>query len=440
MPRADRRGARPQLKERETMKVKPTAIRTSEAVRPFAYAPLYWLALGTFAVGTEAFMVAAILPGIAADLSVGLQAAGQLVMIFSLTYAVSSPVLTALPGGLARRKLLILSMAAFAGANVAAAAAPSYWSLVAARVLLALSAGLYVPNANALAGAIVMPEQRGRALAIISGGLSVAVALGVPLGAVVGTRLGWRMTFLGVAALATIALTGLLIGLPRGIGAGLPVLALRERLAVARRPEALFALLVTTLWAVGGFTVYTFIASFLAAALGLEGTQIGYVLFVWGVAAFVGLFLGGAANDRFGAQRVIAVALPLMIVALVSLSASARYLTPASALVPVLIAISVWGMTGWGFFPAQQNRLIGVTGLKGAPIILSLNASFQYLGFSLGAALGSFTLAWGSVADLGWVGGLCVLAALILSVSRRDQLPAQARAATIPSPCGTAAT
>jgi predicted MFS family arabinose efflux permease len=75
----------------------------------------------------------------------------------------------------------------------------------------------------------------------------------------------------------------------------------------------------------------------------------------------------------------------------------------------VLVAVIVWGLTAWGFFPAQQTRLIGITGLKSAPVILSLHASFMYLGFSIGAALGSFILTQESVADLFWVGGLCVI-------------------------------
>src|SRR5258705_13769904 len=115
-------------------------------------------------------MIAAILPGIAGDLAVSLQAAGQLVTVFALTYALSSPLLTALTGNINRRRLLILSMAAFAGANIVAALAPDYGSLLGARILLALAAGLYVPNANALAGALVPPERRGPAPAPAAGG------------------------------------------------------------------------------------------------------------------------------------------------------------------------------------------------------------------------------------------------------------------------------
>jgi len=130
----------------------PTPVTCSrEAVPQFHYTPLYWLAVGTFAVGTEGFMIAAILPRIATDLFVSVQAAGQLVTIFAFTYAVSSPVLTALTGGFDRRKLLILSMSAFAAANLAAAWSQHFWSLAVARILIAAFAGLYVPGANALA-------------------------------------------------------------------------------------------------------------------------------------------------------------------------------------------------------------------------------------------------------------------------------------------------
>ena len=144
---------------------------------------IYRLTVGAFAVGTEAFMISAIRPEISADLTVSLQSVGHLVAIFSFSYAVSSPILTALTAAFDRRKVLIGSMLVFAITNAFASMAPSYNALVVARVLLAFSAGLYVPSANVLASALAPHAQRGRALAIVTGGISAAVALGVPLGA-----------------------------------------------------------------------------------------------------------------------------------------------------------------------------------------------------------------------------------------------------------------
>jgi predicted MFS family arabinose efflux permease len=141
------------------------------------------------------------------------------------------------------------------------------------------------------------------------------------------------------------------------------------------------------------------------------------VLFMWGVSAAVGIFVGGTLSDRFGSRFVIAASLLSMALAFMSLSASAGMLSQASALAPVLVAIIVWGVSGWSFFPAQQSRLIGIAGVKLAPIVLSLNASFMFIGFSLGAVLGSATLANSSPAALGWVGGTCIAASLLLMIA-----------------------
>jgi predicted MFS family arabinose efflux permease len=378
--------------------------------------PIYWMALGTFAIGTEGFMIAPLLPRLAGDLSVSVAEAGQLVTVFALTYAVSSPILTALGGALNRRRLLVFAMIGFAAANVFAFAAKDYWQLMAARVLLAVAAGLYVPNANALAGALVGPERRGAALAIVSGGTTIAVALGVPLGSIIGAKFGWRAMFAGVGVLALIATLGLLVGLARDVGSKLPVTGLSERLGVIRQPGVLRTLLVTTLWATGAYTVYTYIATLLYATAGIEGPYLSAVLFVWGLSAAAGVFAGGALSDKHGPESVIVLALLCLALAFASLSASATLLAKAAAVGPALVAVVVWGLSAWAFFPAQQTRLIGVAGMRVAPIALSLNASFMFLGFSLGAALGSLTLTYAAPSALGLVGGLCVLSSLLLSV------------------------
>ena len=378
--------------------------------------PICWMALGTFAIGAEGFMIAPLLPRLAGDLSVSVAAAGQLVTVFALTYAFSSPILTALTGNLNRRRLLVLSMIGFAAANVFAVVAKDYWALMAARVLLAVAAGLYVPNANALASALVKPERRGAALAIVSGGTTIAVALGVPLGSIIGAKFGWRAMFAGVGVLALIATLGLLAGLARDVGSRLPVTGLSERLGIIRQPAVLRTLLVTTLWATGAYTVYTYIASLLYTTAGIEGPYLSAILFVWGLSAATGIFAGGTLTDKHGAQPVIVFALLLLALAFASLSVSATLLTKAAAVGPVIVAIVIWGLSAWAFFPAQQTRLIGVAGIKVAPVALSLNASFMFLGFSLGAALGSVTLTYAAPSALGWVGGLCVLASLLLSV------------------------
>jgi predicted MFS family arabinose efflux permease len=100
-------------------------------------------------------------------------------------------------------------------------------------------------------------------------------------------------------------------------------------------------------------------------------------------------------------------------------------LPPAIALPPVLLAMIAWGASAWAFFPAQQTGLIQIVGVKLAPIVLSLNASFMYLGFSIGAAVGGFTLLHATVTKLGWVGAAWELAALTLFLRTRAAARAQ---------------
>lgn len=377
------------------------------------HAALFALALGTFAVGTEGFMIAALLPMISRSVVVSIAAAGQLVTVFALVYALSSPLLTALTAAVSRRLLLIVSLGAFAVSNIAAALAPDFWTLAGARVLLALAAGLYVPNANALAGALAAPHHRGRALAIVNGGITVAIAVGVPLGAVVGARYGWRATFMGVALLSMVALAVLTVLLPRDLSAAAPA-GLRERLAVIAAPTAFPTLLTTTLWAVAAYTVYTYISPYLSAAANLAFGQIGLVLMVYGVSALAGVTLGGIGVDRVGSRKVQAIALPIMALAFFGLTAIGILRGPG-ALSAIVGAIVVWGMSAWSFFPAQQNRLMSVAGLAHTSVILSLNASFMYLGFAIGAVLGSLVISTVGVVWIGFAGALSICAAMAMS-------------------------
>ncbi|WP_412731013.1 MFS transporter [Dyella aluminiiresistens] len=367
-------------------------------------------------------MIAGILPKIAGSLGVTPAAVGQLVTVFAFAYALSSPIFTALSGHMKRSTVLIGSMAIFTVANVIASLAPSYGWLMGARILLAFAAGLYVPGANALAGALVPQERRGFAIAIINVGLTVAIALGVPLGTWVAATLSWRMTFVGVAILSVIAVGGLLVGLPKNIGAHLPVASLGERVKVAKQPAILVTLLVTTLWATGAYTMYTYLALFLHQVTGIQGARVGYVLFTWGVAAGVGVLFGGRMADRFGPRHIIIPCLLVGGLSFVSLSLTAHYVPQALALIPVVVAVIAWGVTHWGFYPGQQARLMGIAGLRLAPIALSLNASFMYLGFSLGAAVGSLVIVYGKVANLGWVAAAFEAASLsvMLVISRKE--------------------
>lgn len=371
---------------------------------------LAWLALGAFAIGTESFMVAGLLPVLAADLQVSATRAGQLVLLFALSYAIGSPVMAALCARFGRRPLLIASLSAFSGLTLAASMSQGFAQLALARVALGLVAGVFLPTASAVAASMVSPALRGRALAIVTGGGTVAVALGVPLGAWIAGWGGWRTAYLLVAAVAVLATWGLAVGLPRGLVSA-PAAARAPALLVVREPGVLPALLTTLLWATGGFSFYTYIALFLSGTLGFGTDGVSAVFFAVGVAAAIGTAVGGWATDRFGADRMAQGFALMLVVILAGLSFSAQVL-PRGLALPLIVGLSaLWGFAGWGFGPAQAVRLIRLAPDR-APMTLSLNASAVYLGIAAGSALGGAVIELIGVSAVGWVGAACQLAGL----------------------------
>jgi predicted MFS family arabinose efflux permease len=361
-------------------------------------------------------MIAGLLPAIAADFNTTIATAGELITIFALAYAVGSPILSALCGGLDRRRLLIIALSCFTAANLLAAMTESLWQLVAVRVLLALSAGLFMPTAYAVAASLVPPERRGRAIAAVTSGMTIATALGVPLGAWIGAHADWRSTFLIVAVLGFAGVFGLRFGLPAQLPRGASTLA--ERLAVARRPVILQALMVTFFWIAAAFTIYTFIAPFLERAAGLGPDGVSAMLFLFGVSAAIGNALGGQLTDRIGPLRVQFGSLATLTLSLFGLSA-ATLLPAHQALIALVPLMSIWSIAGWAFNPAQTTRLIRLAP-EVAMVAASLNSSALYAGVAFGSVLGAATVSWGNASDLGWVGALCAATALgILTATAR---------------------
>ncbi|MDL2403727.1 MFS transporter [Rhizobium mayense] len=380
---------------------------------------IYCLAVGTFAIGTESLMIVPLLPRMSTDLHVPLVDVGMLVTVFTLTLAISSPILTTMLGNFNRRKVLIFALSAFAVANIIAYASTNYWELLLARILLALSAGLYNPNANAIAGVIVPPEKRGKAISIVNSGSAVAVAFGLPLGSLVGQSFGWRFMFLGVCLITILAVLGVTIALHSSVGDHIKGASFKDRVTMAGRRDVLTELFVMLAWAVGAYTVWTYIAPYLSQSIGADDNEISATIFLFGIAAATGMILGGYLNDRYGHRATVIPLLTISILALLGLSASALFLDQHQTTVPAFTFIFLWGVATWGFYPCQVTRLIGLAGSAQAAVVLSLNTSFMYIGFAIGAFVGSVVLLDGVVADLGWVGATFYAVALLLFLSAR---------------------
>lgn len=386
---------------------------------------LIWLAVGAFAVSTVGFVFSALLPAIAADAHVSIPEAGHLITAFSLAYAVGAPVLSALAGAIDRRKVLVAAMLTFFAGNIAAAASGSFGMLFSAQVLMGMSAGLFAATAQATAVAMAGLEHRARAIAVVVGGTTFAVALGAPAASLIGNLWGWRGTFLSIAVLGLVCATVLLWRLPRGSRG--TKMTLGERFAVVGRPGVFPALAVTFLYLAGAFTVISYLAPLAIEGAGLPQVALPGMLLAFGVGAVIGNLSSGYFADRIGATRVVVLSLIASATICVIMALTLK-LVPHGMAGPLLMGLMVpWGIVGWTFPPAQASRIVGYAP-DVAHLTLGLNASALYLGIAFGTLIGGRVLQVATPADLGLVGAALPLLALAVLVATRGRRPAGAAA------------
>lgn len=373
------------------------------------------LALGNFVVGTGSLVIAGILPKVAQDLKVSITAAGQLVTIYALTYAVAAPLLAAFTGKIGRRLLLILALSTVVAATVIAAISPTFEIVFVARMLAAAGGALYTPTSSVVAVSIAPPEERGRALALVFAGLPVATVLGLPFGTFIGSNFGWRVAFWLVALIGIIGIVAILVSIKSL--APTPPISLRQWAGLLKQRQLLVALSVTFWQYAAQFLAFTYIAPLLQQNTHLDGNGISLMLFVFGLAGVIGNSLGGVAADRWNLTRALGIILSGLALTLFTLSPATTSLIGAG------INLFLWGLSGFVFNPVQQTRLIKF--VPEAPgLMLSLNSSMLYLGNAAGAGLGGIVVSGLGVGAVGWLGGLITLialAALLLSAVIRDQ-------------------
>ncbi|MER5491710.1 MFS transporter [Streptomyces sp. NPDC002454] len=375
------------------------------------------LALGTFAVGTDAFVVAGFLPEMAADLEVSKATAGQSITVFAAAYAVLSPILATLLARLPRRTVLIGALIVLGLANLGSAIAPDMTVMLVSRVLAAAGAAAYTPNAGAVSASLVRPELRARALAVVVGGLTVATALGVPLGNAASNWFGWRTALALVAGLCLLIAVVLRLTMPWVPGN--ERVPLRTRLSVLRRPAVLAVLPLSVLGMGACYTAYAYSVPVLEA-VGVPESAVLWMLFLYGFGAVLGNLASGYATDRWGSRRVLTTGYVTMVAALGLLAWLAAVGAEVRPLVGLLVLL--WGASSWCQTPPQQHRLIEVAPQE-APLVVSLNSSSIYLGIGLGTAIGGAALGAGAATVYGAGAAIAAVALLFLLATARA--PAQ---------------
>ncbi len=362
------------------------------------------LFLSTLAIGTTEFVIAGLLPRVAIDLDVTIPKAGFLVTAYALGVAVGGPLL-ALALARAPRKIVLLSLIIlFTLGQAFCALAPTYGTLLLARVLVACSHGAYFGVAAVAAIRLVPPSQAGRAVAVLLAGITVANILGVPTGTAIGNALGWRATFWAVGLLGLAALAAMLALLPNDLGTRERTDRLASQLAVLRRPAVYLTFAIIILGMIGQFSLFTYIAPLFTTVAGFPDAVIPWLLLLFGLGSTLGVIIGGRLADWKLMPSLVGILIGQAVVyALVALSTGDRLVLGA--------LILVWGAAAFAYAAPAQTRVLQWA--NDAPNLAStlIPTAFN-IGIAAGAWLGSAALGGTGYASLPWIGCASALVAL----------------------------
>lgn len=368
-------------------------------------AALAALLFGNFVIGAGVMAVPGTLVSITESLQVATATAGQLITVGGVVMCIGAPLFAAAVASWDRRRLLALCMLWYALMHLACAAAPSYAALLPLRALALIPPAVFTPQAAACVGMLVPPRQRGRAIATVFLGWSVASVLGMPMNAWLGGLFGWRAAFIAVAVLALLAAAMVWRAMPDDIRP--PALSRSSWGQVLGSPALMSCIGVTALYSAGQFVLFAYFAPWFRQHLGVGAGELA-LLFMWfGAFGLLGNVLMARHIDRLGADRAVMLGVGGMALGLLLWPLGATPLLAAAVMVP-------WALGCFSSNSAQQARLVGLApGLAAGSV--ALNTSAIYAGQAVGAGTGGWVLDMLGFQALSWVGLGVMLAALVCS-------------------------
>ncbi|MEU0101423.1 MFS transporter [Streptomyces sp. NPDC006267] len=381
------------------------------------------LVVAAISLGIDAYVLAGVLPDMADSLTTTVGAIGLGVTAFTAAYAAAGPFLSRVLVGRSTRTALLVALGTFNLGNLATALAPTLGVFLTSRVVAGAGAGVLTAVATTTAGALVAEHERGRAMAMVTFGLSTGTVVGVPLGMLIGEQVGWRGT-MGLVVLIGI-LSMLALVLRSGTLPKIPASRRSGRGTVLGNPRVAFGIALSFVLGVASLGLYTYLLP-MADESGL-GTWGFALVWAWGIGGVLGSGLIGRPLDRLGPRRLLPV-LPAFLLA--SFLVVRLVDSPAAW----LIATAVWGASGWISVPVLQQALVRDRTEQAMPII-AFQMAAMYLGSAAGSALGSALLARGVTADAlpGWA-ALAAAGGVVLAVLVARLTPGSARATTPRAP------
>ncbi|MEF2967408.1 MFS transporter [Paenibacillus sp. M1] len=367
------------------------------------------LFLLTFVLGTSEFVMVGLLSEVAADMKIAISTAGSLVTAFALTFAIGTPVFTALFSRFSKYPLMLTLIGIFIVGNIITAISGSYGLLLASRVITAVVTGVLIALAMSVASETMPVEKRGPVISIIFTGFTVASVLGVPLGTFIGQWGGWHMSYWFTTLLGIVSLIASCATIPKGIKGARS--SLKNQLRLFAYPRVVLAFFIPALSIAATYSVYTYLAPLLQDVLFVPARYISLVFLLYGIVSIFSTLIGGklAAGGGMGKIRYVFLAQAVILASL--------YVSSGS-LVGGLISISLMALVVYLMNSTMQLYFMDWADRhvpEARDLASSLTSVSVNVGIAMGSALGGFVTTNLELIDLSWSGGIVAVLAAVLA-------------------------
>lgn len=339
------------------------------------------LALGLicFATGATEFIIVGLLDVIAESVGVSVGSAGLLVTAYAVAAGIGTPLAMMGLASRSRRTIMTIALALVAAGCVLMAMPSGFASLLVARAMMAVGAGVFNVCCFSAAAAMAAPGREGAAVATITTSFSAAMVLGLPLGRALTSFMDWTQVFWISAAIALASI--LIVRRVVADGRESAPLPLRSQLALLKNPVYLATFSISLFWLVGYSLLYSYISPVIQAIVPLSAGALSVALLVFGVLTLVGNSAGGALADRMGRMRTIAISLGVQAVALLVLAVSGGNAAAS------IVALAAWTVVCWGPAAVQQLNVIALSP-EASGVTLSLHNTVIQVAYAAGSAIG----------------------------------------------------
>lgn len=384
------------------------------------------LAVSAFAIGTTEFISVGLLPLIANDMHISVTTAGLTVSFYALGVTFGAPILTPLTSSLSRKGLLLWIMVVFIVGNTIAASATSFAVLIVARVITALSHGVFMSVGSIIAADLVPENRRASAISIMFSGLTIAIVTGVPFGTFIGQQFGWREAFIAIVIIGIIAFIANCILVPSNLPKGTRT-SLRMQFKPITNGRLLLVFIITALGYGGTFVVFTYLSPLLQQITHIKEGVVALILLVYGVAIAIGNIIGGKISNK---KPIVALFYMFIIQAIVLFILTFTAPFKVAALVTILLM----GLFHFMNVPGLQVYVV-ILAERFVPKAVDVASAINIAAFNAGITLGSYL--GGVITDsiglihTAWIGAVMVLGAVILTswsiaLEKKDQKNAKA--------------